>query len=171
MYVARTAAARFASAFWYSFTASPTAALKQEITEKAVSPGRLAIRMRSPICQTSSQVQVFVPEFEPGVGLVGIKKGDLTELLSGAPEVFLAQVRRSQRLMGLAVRRIKLQRTLKKRNGLFWRAQFEIIHSHNYGGAEQVWPFAQSPWFRWRTAKLVFEQALVSKTQVNLSLD
>ncbi len=83
-------------------------------------PSRFTIQMRSPIGQTGRQVKVFVSEFEPGLGLVGIMDGDLTELLSRALEVFLAQVYRSQSLAGLAVRWIKLQRTVEERNGLFW---------------------------------------------------
>src|SRR5438445_436807 len=100
----------------------PTAALKQEITEKAMSPGRLTVQVGSPIGQTSRKIQVFVPEFEPRLSLVGIKDRDLAKLLSRTSKVFLPQVTRSQGLACLAVRRIELQCLLKERNGLFWRA-------------------------------------------------
>ena len=121
----------------------PTAALKQEITEKTMPPGRFTIQMRSPIGQTGRQVKVFVSEFEPGLGLVGIMDGDLTKHLGRVLEIFLAQVYRSQSLAGLAARWIKLQRTLEEGNGLFRGTQFKVIHSDDYGGAKQVRSFAQ----------------------------
>src|SRR5580704_7853503 len=103
--VARVGAERFSVLLQCIF---PTATLEQEVTEKAVSPRRLTVQMRSPKCQTGSEIQVFVPEFEPRLRLVGVKLRDLAELLSRASEVFLALVARSQRLVRLAVGRIEL---------------------------------------------------------------
>ena len=40
----------------------PANALKQEIAEKAVSPRRLAIQMRAPESQASSEIEVLVPD-------------------------------------------------------------------------------------------------------------
>src|SRR5258706_13398584 len=100
----------------------PTVALKQEITEKTMPPCRLAIQMRSPVGQTSSQIEVLVSEFEPGLGLVGIKHGDLTELLSRPSELLLAQVCGGQSLARLPVGRIELQHTLEVWNCLLRRA-------------------------------------------------
>src|SRR5258708_32395194 len=90
----------------------PTVALKQEITEKTMPPCRLFIQMSSPVGQTSSQIQVLVSEFEPGLALVGIKHSELTELFSRAWEVLLAQACRSHSVAGLARARNELQRTL-----------------------------------------------------------
>src|SRR5437667_3941379 len=111
----------------------PTVALKQKIAEIAVPPGGLPIQTRSSKCQTSSEIKVFMPEFEPSFRLVGIKGGNLTKLLGRVSEVFLAQVRRCQGLAGITIRRIELQSALEARNGFLRGAQLEVGHSYTYG--------------------------------------
>src|ERR1700747_415208 len=107
-------------------------------------PSRLGVQARSPVSQTSGQIQIFVSKFEPGLGLIGIEVCDLAELHSRASKVFLTQVIQSHRLMRIAVGRIELQCILEERSGFFWRAKLKIIHSDNHVEAKQVWPFAQS---------------------------
>src|SRR5579864_4232730 len=116
----------------------PAVALEEYVAKETMPPGRLAIQTSAPISQTSRQVQVFVPEFEPGLGLIGIEVGDLTELDSRASKVFLTQVIQSRGLMRIAVGRVELQCALEERAGLFWRAKFEVIHSDNDVEAKKV---------------------------------
>src|ERR1700726_1988676 len=133
-------------------------------------PSRLGVQARSPVRQTSGQIQVFVSKFEPGLGLIGIEGCDLAELHSRASKVFLTQVIQSHRLMRISVGRIELQCMLQERAGLFWRAKFEVIHSDNHVEGKQVWPFAQSL-LQLADRQVVLQESLVSEAQVNLSLE
>ena len=68
----------------------PTASLQQEIAEKTMPPGRLAVQARSAKCQTRRQIQILVPEFEPGFGFVRVERRHISELFGRGTEVLLA---------------------------------------------------------------------------------
>src|SRR5690349_12886687 len=101
-----------------------------------------------------------MPELEPFFGLIGIKGGELTKLFGCVSEVLLAQVRGCQGLTGIAIRRIELQGMLEEGSRFFRGAEFEVIHSQDYGRAEQVGPFAKSL-RQVANRQVVFEEALV----------
>src|SRR5438477_8889132 len=100
--------------------------------------------MCAPESQARGEIEVLMPELEPSLGLVGIEGCHLAELRRSAAKIFLAEVAGSQRLMGFAVRRIELQRVLKEWNCFFRRAEFDVIHADNHGGAEKVRSGAQA---------------------------
>src|SRR5256885_721530 len=118
--------------------------------------------MRATESQASSEIEILMPEREPSLGLIGIEHGYLAELGGGAAKTFLAEVTSSQRLMGFAVRRIELQRALKKWNRFFRSANFNVIHAHNHCGAEEVRPCSQT---RGQVAdrEVVLEETLVGQ--------
>src|SRR5690242_14070563 len=97
-----------------------------------------------------------MPELEPFFGLIGIKGGELTKLFGCVSEVLLAQVRGCHGLTGIAIRRIELEGMLKEGSRFFRGAEFQVIHSDNDGGAEQVWPFTQG-FCQMAGGKVVFE--------------
>src|SRR6266567_77338 len=100
----------------------PTVALEQQVAEKTVPPCRLAIQMCATIRQAGGKIQVLVAKLEPSFALIRIERCELAELVCRISEVFLTQIGRSQRLARLTVRRIQLQRALKKRPCFLGRA-------------------------------------------------
>src|SRR5579864_1570104 len=148
----------------------PAVALEKYVAKETMSPSRLAIQTSAPIGQTGRQIQVFVSKFEPRLGLIGIKVGDLAELHGRRLKILLTQVIQSCGLMRIAIGRIKLKCPLEERTGSLWRAKFEVIHSDNYIEATQVGPFTQSL-IQVTNRQVILKKALVSEAQIDFSLE
>ena len=101
----------------------PAAALEQQVTEKTVSPRRIAVQVRSPVGQPRREIQILVTKPEPGFARVRIDRGELAELLGGGPKILLAQVAGRQCLARFPVRRVQLERALKVGNRLLRRSR------------------------------------------------
>ena len=59
---------------------------------------------------------------------------------------------------------------LKEGNGFLRGAEFEVIHSDNYAGAEQVRPFVQCL-CEVAHRGVIFEHALVGEAEVDFGFD
>ena len=68
----------------------PAAALEQQVSKKPMTPGRLAIEVRTSVGETRGKIQVLVTKFEPGLAFVGVQRGELVKFFRRSAEVLLS---------------------------------------------------------------------------------
>src|SRR5207237_5638080 len=70
----------------------PPIALKQQICENSVSPGRFGVKMCATIGKACGQIQVLMTKPKPRVASLRIERCYLAKFVRSTAEVFLAEI-------------------------------------------------------------------------------